>query len=60
MRFGSGSMAMKVEAAGRFVEAPGGVAAIGALCDTVALVRGEAGTRVAPSRHRDDDGSSGT
>ena len=59
MRFESGSMAMKVEAAGRFVEA-GGVAAIGALCDTVALVRGEAGTRVAPSRHRDDDGSSGT
>ncbi len=38
MRFESGSMAAKVGAAGRFVEALGGVAAIGALCYTVALV----------------------
>ena len=44
MRFESGSMAAKVEAACRFFAAPGGVAAIGALRDTVALVRGEAGT----------------
>jgi carbamate kinase len=41
-------MAAKVEAACRFVEAPGGAAAIGALGDTVALVRGEAGTRGRP------------
>jgi carbamate kinase len=47
MRFESGSMAAKVEAAHRFVEAPGGVAALGG--ETVALVRGEAGTRVGPS-----------
>jgi carbamate kinase len=60
MRFESGSMAAKVGAACRFVAAPGGVATLGALCDTVALVRGEAETRVTPSRHRDDDGSSGT
>jgi hypothetical protein len=48
MRFESGLMAAKVEAACRFVEAPGGAAAIGALGDTVALVRGEAGTRGRP------------
>jgi carbamate kinase len=38
MRFEPGSMAAK--AACRFVEAPDGVAEIGALGDTVALVRG--------------------
>ena len=47
--FESGSMEARVEAVCRFVGAPGGVAVIGALGDTVALVRGGAGTRVAPS-----------
>jgi carbamate kinase len=60
MCFESGSRAAKLEAACGFVEAQGGAAAIGAIGDTVALVRGETGTGVAPSRHRDDDGSSGT
>jgi len=45
--FASGSMAPKVEAACRFVEAGGRVAAIGALEDAAAIVRGEAGTVVA-------------
>jgi carbamate kinase len=45
--FESGSMGPKVEAACRFVEATGRRAAIGALTDAVAIVRGEAGTQVA-------------
>ena len=45
--FASGSMAPKVEAACRFVEAGGRLAAIGALDDAAAIVRGEAGTVVA-------------
>jgi carbamate kinase len=51
--FASGSMAPKVEAACRFVEATGGCAAIGALGDALAIVHGEAGTTIAaavPSR----------
>ncbi|HVN62752.1 MAG TPA: carbamate kinase [Gaiellaceae bacterium] len=47
LAFASGSMAPKVEAACRFVEAGGRVAAIGALEDAAAIVRGEAGTVVA-------------
>ena len=43
-----GSMGPKVRAACRFVEQTGGLAAIGSIADTVALVRGEAGTVVAP------------
>jgi carbamate kinase len=48
MSFAAGSMAPKVEAACRFVEATGKAAAIGALGDAARIVRGEAGTRVAP------------
>ena len=50
MRFESGSMP-KIEAACRFVERTGGIAAIGALADTAALLRGETGTRVAHGQH---------
>ncbi len=46
MRFESGSIAPKVEAARRCVESVGGIAATGALDDAATLVRGEAGTRV--------------
>jgi carbamate kinase len=46
LRFDPGSMGPKVEAACRFVEATGGLAAIGALADAGRIVRGEAGTRV--------------
>ena len=46
--FAAGSMGPKVRAACRFVERTGGVAAIGSIHDTQALLRGEAGTRVAP------------
>jgi carbamate kinase len=53
MSFAPGSMAPKVEAACRFVEASGGFAAIGALEDGLAIAAGRAGTRVerdAPAR----------
>jgi carbamate kinase len=43
-----GSMGPKVEAAATFVERTGGHAAIGALEEAAALLRGEAGTRVEP------------
>ena len=46
MRFAPGSMGPKVEAVCRFVEATGGVAAIGALEDAAAILEGRAGTRV--------------
>jgi hypothetical protein len=46
-QFAEGSMAPKVRAACWFVERTGGFAAIGSIHDTQALVRGEAGTRVA-------------
>ena len=45
--FAAGSMGPKVRAACTFVEQTGKVAAIGSIEDTQALVRGEAGTRVA-------------
>jgi carbamate kinase len=50
-RFAAGSMAPKVEAACRFVEHGGALAAIGALDDAAALLRGERGTivRAAPA-----------
>jgi carbamate kinase len=44
--FAAGSMAPKIEAACRFVEATGGRAAIGALADAAAIVRGTAGTTI--------------
>ena len=46
LSFASGSMGPKVEAACRFVEATGGIAAIGALGAAAAIVRGASGTRV--------------
>jgi carbamate kinase len=49
MRFADGSMGPKVDAACRFVEATGGIAAIGALGDATRIVAGEAGTRVVPA-----------
>jgi carbamate kinase len=45
--FAAGSMGPKVRAACWFVERSGGFAAIGSIHDTEALLRGEAGTRVA-------------
>jgi carbamate kinase len=44
--FERGSMGPKVEAACRFVESTGGVAAIGSLDQATAIVDGRAGTRV--------------
>jgi len=49
--FPAGSMGPKVEAACRFVEATGKVAAIGRLDAAAALLTGEAGTTVSDSRH---------
>jgi carbamate kinase len=46
LTFAPGSMGPKVEAACRFVEQTGGVAAIGALRDATRLLSGECGTRV--------------
>jgi carbamate kinase len=45
--FAQGSMGPKVRAACWFVERSGGFAAIGSIDETQALLRGEAGTRVA-------------
>ena len=44
--FAAGSMGPKVRAACSFVEETGGLAAIGSISDTAALLRGEAGTTV--------------
>ena len=46
MEFAPGSMGPKVEAACRFAQRTGGLAAIGALEDAAAILRGERGTRV--------------
>lgn len=46
--FAAGSMGPKVEASCRFVEATGGMAAIGRLSDAAALLDGKAGTVVTP------------
>jgi carbamate kinase len=46
-RFPAGSMGPKIDAACRFVEASGHTAAIGALCDTQAILAGRAGTTIA-------------
>ena len=51
--FAAGSMIRKVDAACRFVEGDGGVAAIGRLEDAVPILRGEAGTIVTPSGEYD-------
>jgi carbamate kinase len=50
LRFAPGSMAPKVEAACRFVERTGGVAAIGSLTEVAGLVAGTAGTQITPER----------
>lgn len=44
--FATGSMGPKVEAARRFVQGTEGLAAIGALGDAAAILRGERGTRI--------------
>jgi carbamate kinase len=54
MRFAAGSMGPKVEAACRFVEATGAAAAIGSLAAAADVVRGRAGTLVAPSGRSTD------
>lgn len=46
--FEAGSMGPKIEAACRFVEATGGIAAIGSLEEAAAIVDGGAGTRIVP------------
>jgi carbamate kinase len=46
LAFAAGSMAPKVEAAARFVEATGKQAAIGGLAEIEAIVAGDAGTQV--------------
>ena len=48
--FAAGSMGPKVDAACRFVERTAGTSAIGALSELAALVRGDAGTQIAPER----------
>jgi carbamate kinase len=48
--FAAGSMGPKVKAACWFVERTGGVAAIGSINDTQALIHGQVGTRVVPER----------
>jgi carbamate kinase len=50
LRLDAGSMAPKVEAACRFVDATRGTAAIGRLEDGEAVLRGEAGTRISRER----------
>lgn len=50
--FATGSMGPKVEAACEFVRKTGGIAAIGALEDAVALLRGDAGTMI--TTHADE------
>lgn len=52
LTFAAGSMAPKVQAACRFIDATAGVAGIGALADAAALLRGDRGTRItgAPGR----------
>jgi carbamate kinase len=52
MAFAEGSMGPKVRAACRFVEATGGLAAIGALADARALLDGRCGTTVQAAHSR--------
>jgi carbamate kinase len=47
--FAPGSMGPKIEAACRFVERTGGVAAIGTLADVAAVARGRTGTQIEPA-----------
>jgi carbamate kinase len=49
-------MRPKIEAACRFIDAGGGIAAIGALADAAAILRAERGTRItaAPTNSASD------
>lgn len=58
--FAAGSMAPKIEAACRFVEATGRSAAIGSLVDAHAILHGDAGTRILPSHSTSRGGSART
>jgi carbamate kinase len=49
LTFDPGSMGPKVEAVCRFVSETGGHAAVGALVDATAILRGDAGTTIAPT-----------
>ena len=49
MTFAAGSMGPKVQAACRFAEGTGGMAAIGSLGDAAEILRGRRGTRVHPA-----------
>jgi carbamate kinase len=51
--FAAGSMGPKVDAACRFVELTGGMAAIGSLDDAAAILAGQSGTIVTPNGHYD-------
>jgi carbamate kinase len=51
----AGSMGPKVEAACRFVELTGGMAAVGRLEDAEALLAGTAGTVITPSGRYDGE-----
>jgi carbamate kinase len=51
MTFAAGSMGPKVQAACRFAERTGGMAAIGSLADAAAILEGRSGTRVHPAPH---------
>jgi carbamate kinase len=57
--FAAGSMGPKVRAACMFVEETGGIAAIGSIDDTPALLRGEAGTTVTLDAAGAEVGASG-
>jgi carbamate kinase len=48
--FAAGSMRPKIEAASRFVESTGRIAAIGALAEADAVLAGRSGTRILPRR----------
>jgi carbamate kinase len=50
MTFAAGSMGPKVQAACRFTERTGGMAAIGSLADAAEILQGRRGTRVHPAR----------
>jgi carbamate kinase len=53
--FAAGSMGPKVKAACQFVQQTGGIAAIGSIADTPALLRGDAGTTVTRGATDDSD-----
>ena len=52
LTFAAGSMGPKVDAACRFVERTGRIAAIGALDEVVAVLAGRAGTRITPTEEQ--------